>query len=203
MTFINVMNNTNNSKQNNNYVNPIIMRFSRKTPIYVQPANKLEDHNKIQQNDPKKIKWGAPTWFLFHTMAHKVNDDAFCKIKNDIFNNIVIICRNLPCPKCSAHATEYMSKININSIQSKDDLKNMLFIFHNEVNTRTSAPLFSYSDLNDKYSLAVTINVLRYFFYFFKDNSFNVTAIANSMHRDRMIEGLKKWFQNNIQYFDP
>ena len=157
----------------------------------------------VPQNNPNKIRWGPPTWFLFHTLAHKIRDEHFSKIKIELLTNIITICRNLPCPKCAEHATDYMSKINIGTIHTKDDLKNMLFKFHNDVNVRTGAPLFEYNDLQNKYNSAVTINIVQNFFVHFKDKSFNVTAIANSMHRERITNSLKEWFQKNIQCFEP
>jgi hypothetical protein len=184
-----------------------MMPFARKN-YYQRPVTQpqviqqKEQTQVVPQNNPNKIKWGPPTWFLFHTLAHKIKDEYFSKIKTEFITNIVTICRNLPCPKCADHATEYMSKLNLAAIQTKDDLKNMLFKFHNDVNVRTGSPLFDYNDLNDKYNAAITINIIQNFFVFFKDKSFNVTAIANSMHRERITSALMVWFKNNIQCFD-
>jgi hypothetical protein len=180
---------------------PFNRRNNYQRPI-AQPQAQTVQVQVVPQNNPNKIRWGPPTWFLFHTLAHKIKDEHFSKIKNELLTNIIIICKNLPCPKCADHATQYMSKINIGSIQTKDDLKNMLFKFHNDVNARTGAPLFEYNELNNKYSSAVTVNIVQNFFVYFKDKSFNVTAIANSMHRERITASLKVWIQNNIQYFD-
>ena len=180
---------------------PINRRFSSYRPT--PPPEIKPQVVSTPKNDPKKIKWGAPTWYLFHTLACKVKDESFLLVKNDLIHNIILICKNLPCPKCATHASEYMSKINPNAIRSKDDLKNMLFTFHNDVNIRTGAPLFSYDELDDKYSKAITINVIQAFFVLFQDKTFNVSAIANTMHRTRVIEMLKKWFSQNIQNFDP
>ena len=202
----------------NSRYNPRIQGLNPQTPIAMMPFARRNYYQRpvtqpqviqqneqplvVPQNNPNKIRWGPPTWFLFHTLAHKIKDEYFSKIKTEFLTNIVTICRNLPCPKCADHATEYMSKLNLSAIQTKDDLKNMLFKFHNDVNVRTGAPLFEYNDLNDKYNSAITINIIQNFFVFFKDKSFNVTAIANSMHRDRITATLMVWFQNNIQYFD-
>ena len=171
-------------------------------PQITQPQITQQQQQLVPQNNPKKIRWGPPTWFLFHTLAHKIKDEYFSKIKTELLTNIVTICRNLPCPKCAEHATEYMNKINMGAIKTKDDLKNMLFKFHNDVNARTGVSLFDYNDLHDKYNSAITINIVQNFFIFFKDKTFNVTAIANSMHRERITISLKIWFQKNIQYFD-
>lgn len=183
--------------------------FTRKNNYLPMINNQINYDNKPQQiespsqNNPKKIKWGPPTWYLFHTLAEKVNENNFAYIRNDLVNNIISICKNLPCPKCASHASEYMSKININSIRTKHDLKNMLFVFHNEVNSRTGTPQFSYEELNDKYSKAITTNIIQTFFVFFQDKSFNVSSITNNMHRARLIESLKNWFLQNVQFFDP
>ena len=123
-------------------------------------------------------------------------------IKVELFNHIIAICNNLPCPNCATHASEYMKKIYPSSIQTKDDLKNMLFQFHNEVNARTSAPQFSYFELETKYSNANTVNIFKNFFIMFKDNSFNVTAISNTMHRERIVQSFKNWLQTNIDCFN-
>jgi hypothetical protein len=202
MQFVNSRKNNypsfNNTITNNQYT--MISRKNNTNRPFVQ--SKPQEIIPVPQNNPKKIKWGQPTWYLFHTLAHKIKDEYFSLLKNELLTNIISICRNLPCPKCSTHASEYMNKININSIQTKNDLKNMLFKFHNDVNSRTGASLFSYNDLDDKYSTAVTVNIIQNFFIYFQDKSFNVTAIANTMHRERVISVIKNWLAKNIQYFD-
>lgn len=207
MQFVNNINNNYNSqnKQNNSAYMiqfPRKAQFNRQQQYLPESAVSVPVPVALSQNDPKKIRWGAPTWFLFHTLAHKIKDEHFSKIKLELMQNIAVICRNLPCPKCATHASEYIGKINFNAIATKDDLKNMLFKFHNEVNARTGAEAFSYSELNGKYSTAVTINIIKNFFMYFKDKSFNVTAIANSMHRERITHTLNDWFQKNIHCFD-
>ena len=91
------------SVRKNYYQTPVV----KPQPVQVQA---------VPQNNPNKIRWGPPTWFLFHTLAHKIKDEHFSKIKTELLNNIIIICMNLPCPKCSEHATQYMKKINVNTI---------------------------------------------------------------------------------------
>jgi len=162
----------------------------------------LEQQIQYEQPKPKEMKWGAPTWFLLHTLAEKVKDDSFNNIKLQLFEVIKNICSNLPCPKCSAHAIEYFKKINFNAINTKQDLKIMLFQFHNEVNLRKGFNLFSESELIDKYSSAVTINIIHNFMHFFQEKSRNVNMISLNLYRERLIKDLKKWFNDNIQNFD-
>ena len=49
---------------------------------------------------------------------------------------IVSICNNLPCPICKDHSMKYIRKSNIYKIQTKDEMKNYLYVFHNWVNKK-------------------------------------------------------------------
>jgi hypothetical protein len=181
------------------------MPFSKR---YIQNihAVKLSANQEGSDETPtkieKKMKWGEPTWFLFHTMAEKIKDENFGALRLNILNTISLICNNLPCPDCSNHATEYLKKLNLNSIQTKQDLKLMLFQFHNVVNQRKSFPLFSVDNLDAKYSNAITVNIIQNFMHFFQDKHYSIRMIANDMHRKRVAELLKTWFNENIQYFN-
>ena len=52
--------------------------------------------------------WGPCTWFLFHTLAEKIREEHFMKLKPELINIVKNICSNLPCPECKQHA---MAKI--------------------------------------------------------------------------------------------
>ena len=52
------------------------------------------------------------------------------------FNIIRQICYNLPCPECRKHASNYINKISLHSVKTKEDLIFVLFTFHNDVNRR-------------------------------------------------------------------
>lgn len=150
----------------------------------------------------KKVKWGEPTWFLFHTLSVKVKESDFQRIRIDLLNNIYGICINLPCPDCANHAKTYLDNINFNTIQTKEDLKRMLFVFHNELNKRKGYPEFPYDKLDEKYSLAITTNIIRNFMVHFTDRNRSIKLLATDLHRIQLSESLKKWFNANIQCFD-
>ena len=183
---------------------PLLQVSRRFNPQRITQNQEIKSEPVVtgSRNNPEKIKWGPATWLLLHTLAYKVKDEYFLLIRNELLNNIVSICKNLPCPKCSTHASEYLSKINMNSIVTKSDLINFLFKFHNDVNIRTNSPQFPYEELANKYSKANTINIIQNFFVFFQDKTFNVSTITNKMHRERLIESLKFWFKTNLQLFD-
>ena len=175
-------------------------------PLRNPNENQVVQSNTIVQEkveeQPKKMKWGEPTWYLFHTLAHKIKEEQFSYLKLEILNIITTICNNLPCPNCANHATEYMRKLNYNSIRTKQDLKNFLYQFHNEVNAKKGFAIFPYEELDEKYSKAVTVNIIRNFMVYFQDKHKSIHMIANDMHRARISNNLKEWFNINIHYFD-
>jgi hypothetical protein len=149
-----------------------------------------------------RAKWGPPVWTLFHSLAEKVRPEYFSAIRMDILNMIHSICVNLPCPECATHATKYMDSLNFNLITTKEDLKNMLFHFHNSVNLRKGTPAFDYSELNTKYSAANIYIVIQKFMEVFAVKNYSIRMISNDFHKNRAIVQIKKWFVKNIQYFD-
>jgi hypothetical protein len=170
------------------------------------PKNIVANNNVAEPlpntNPTKQMSWGEPTWFLFHTLAEKVKDEYFDQIKIELFNNIISICGVLPCPICAQHATEYLRKIQINSIRTKKDFKELLFHFHNEVNKKKGYTLFSLDDLDNKYSNANTANIIKYFISVFQKKSNNVSAIATDMYKIRILQLFKGWLNLNMQKFD-
>jgi hypothetical protein len=171
--------------------------------IPLQSQQKEISENE-QQKDPKKksMKWGEPTWFLFHTLAQKVKESDFQMIRKDLINIIYTICTNLPCPDCAKHATEYMNNINFNTIQTKEQLKNMLFVFHNTVNSRKGFPIFPREELDIKYSRANTINIIKNFIIHFENKHKSIRMISDDLYRARISNNLKQWFNQHITHFD-
>jgi hypothetical protein len=155
----------------------------------------------IKPNE-NKMTWGEPIWFLFHTLAQKVKEESFPIIRLELLNSIYSICSNLPCPICTNHAVEYLDKINFNTINSKDQMIQMLYLFHNEVNKRKNLDLFNFDDLKTKYSKAITINIIQNFMIHYDVKSKNMRMIANDFHKKRLVSNLKAWFNANIIHFE-
>jgi len=197
-----IFHNSGNNRINRPDINTLISNSQRQQFIGRTQQQILSQQIQPEEPKPKEMKWGAPTWFLLHTLAEKVKDESFNNIRMQLFDVIKNICSNLPCPKCSGHAIEYFKKINFNSIITKQDLKLMLFRFHNEVNINKGFAQFNEFDLDDKYSNAVTINIIHNFMFYFQEKSKNVDMISLNLYRERIIKDLKFWFNDNIQYFD-
>ena len=95
-----------------------------------------------------------------------------------------------------------MDHTNFNTIRTKSDLKNMLFQFHNDVNKRKGYSLFPLSELDEKYSKAITMNIIQNFMIHFQDKHRSPKLIASDLQRTRIAMKLKEWFQQNIIHFD-
>jgi len=173
--------------------------------VNVKPPISFIETKHIVTEEPnknKKMKWGEPTWFLFHSLAQKVKEENFDFIRSELINTIYVICKNLPCPICATHATQYMNSVNFSTIQTKKDLIDLLWRFHNEVNFRKNVPIFPYEQLEEKYSRANLINIIQLFIYHFKDKHRSLKLIADDMYRQQIANKMQDWFRQNLQYFD-
>ena len=151
-------------------MNMMFSRSNRKTtnienktnvfvPIYYKIPNSNTPTIPTKPVDEiNKMKWGKPTWYFLHTLAEKVKTENFDKIKNQLLNIIYSICCNLPCPTCATHAQAYLNKINFKNITSKDQLKNILYVFHNSLNKQKGYDLLSESELNSLYQKAMRVD---------------------------------------------
>lgn len=155
----------------------------------------------VQPEVKPKMKWGAPTWTFLHTLVEQFKESSFRAMRQDLFRIIFTICTNLPCPICSKHAQEYLGKININSIQTKQDMIHMMFAFHNEVNKRKSVAPFPIDGLN-KYSYGNYKAITNNFMVFFQEKTRNIHLIADEMYRQRNIAIVKRWIIDNIDHIE-
>ena len=185
-----------NTRNNNQ-----LPQLQQQPQIQIHSQQQPQIQIQSQPSQPKKMKWGEPTWILFHTLAEKVNENTFSQIRVELLNTIYSICANLPCPDCAEHATAYLNGINFKTIQTKEQLKYMLYSFHNTVNAKKGVELFPIANL-DKYAQMNLINVIYTFIPFLQDKSNSIRMIANDFHRTRMVSQLKIWFNTYISYFD-
>lgn len=175
----------------------------RQFPIYKVPTTTTPPISQKVIEPPKqetKMTWGEPTWFLFHTLAEKVNETHFLEIRAGLLDIIYSICLNLPCPKCAEHAKNHLNGINFNTIRTKEDLKMLLFDFHNLVNSQKKYPVFKYENLK-KYELAITKNIIQNFFIEYNKKTKNIRYLSDDLHREKITSSLKKWFLNNLTHF--
>ena len=106
--------------------------------------------------------WAPPTWYFFHTFAEKIDPIFYRRNIKTCFNIIRQICYNLPCPDCRYHATNYINNIRYHDVLTKEDLKFVLFTFHNFVNQRLGKPTFTWAQL-ELYRRANTRKIFQLF----------------------------------------
>jgi hypothetical protein len=137
--------------------------------------------------------WGPPIWTLFHTLSLQIAPQVYPQVINSMFLMIVRICKFLPCPECSKDASDFLAKIKISDYKTKDDFKNMLYLFHNYVNTKKRKPLFNHDYLN-KYSnlnLGIVINnfIEKY------NTKGNMNLLTESFQRSLVIRDFINWIK--------
>ena len=175
------------------------MQMSFRVPI-------IRQHSIVEVVQDEAIKkqmiWGEPTWFFLHTVAEKVKSESFGIVRQELLKHLYNICTNLPCPYCSAHAKIYLNSINFNSISTKEDLKLMLFTFHNVVNVKKNRPEFPLEQLHIKYSAANTRNIFKHFVVHFNDTYRSPGMIADDLFRKQLSKSITEWFNANSIHFD-
>ena len=144
--------------------------------------------------------WGPSTWLFMHTLAAKLKDSSFPVVGPQLIHVFIKICNNLPCPECAQHSKLFWSKVKTNNIKNKNDIINLLFVFHNIVNQKKNNKPFKYENL--KYY--ETKNVIETYNTFSKNFNTrgNMNLINESFHRNMMLTSLKTWMMSNINHFD-
>lgn len=176
------------------------LRFQN-TVINQPPQIIPSQTHKVEEPNNKKMKWGEHIWVLFHVLAEKVRDDAFSSIRVELLNAIYSICANLPCPDCANHARLYLNDIKYKNIQTKAQLKEMLFVFHNTINQKKGFPIFPREKLEETYSKYHLFPVLQNFMLVFQNKHKSIRMISDDFHRGKLAIELKKWFNENINAF--
>ena len=144
--------------------------------------------------------WGPACWSLLHTLAEKIKDDHFPIIGKQLFSQIILICHNLPCPDCSGHAKQFLSKIDPSQMKTKNDLKNLLYVFHNTVSSNKQKQLYRYENL-DNYRNSNLINAFNVFSTTYNTNG-TLTMMSDNFHRQQVVSGIKRWLMQNLNHFD-
>ena len=200
------------NKNNSAYINSLknipnqkpiqTMSFqSRSFPNQRQPS--LSPVKTFAESNRQKIKWGWPTWKFFHVIAHKIKPEYFKQVRKELLDTIYSICTTLPCPVCAQHATQYMNAMNFNNIQTKEDLKDMLFAFHNSVNARKNYKPMDKSELDATYANYNTFAVAREFMHYYKDKHRSMKLMADDLLRSRIAVNIQHWFNNFYKYCEP
>lgn len=168
-----------NKKYNNN--------FGKAKP----KVNKPIITNPIRRDgSSSKSYWGTPTWFLFHTIAARINENWYRQNYMIVWEFIKKCCATLPCPFCRSHAIAFVQRIQINKISTKKGLQNVLYEFHNVANSNSGKKKESINVL-EKYNRA---NIKAIFDLF--ENRFFRSYIGTRQFNDWQKNEFKKVFTN-------
>jgi hypothetical protein len=148
-----------------------------------------------------KAVWGPAVWYLFHTLAQKVDESQFMIIRNELIQFVYRICANLPCPECASHAEAFLKKNSNRPIRNKEDFKRLLLDLHNHANANTKKPMFTYEQLNEKYDRANTQMVVQNFFNIYGAKTYNIKLLTNRFHKDILLSDFSAWILRNSTKF--
>ena len=143
--------------------------------------------------------WGPPIWNLFHTLAQKIKEERFPELGQQLFGHIRKICRYLPCPDCSDHASRFLSNVVPNNLKTKQHLINLLFVMHNVVNKRKQKQLCG-KDIVEQYKNKNVIQVYNNFVSVYKTRG-NMKLMTDTFQRQILMNEFKKWLVGNIRAF--
>ena len=134
--------------------------------------------------------WGNITWKLFHTLAQKIDENKFIKVKDLVIEVIVDTCKNLPCPICQKDATNLINKSYLNKITSKIYLIEFLRQLHNIVNIKLHKKTMTQNDIGDMYVSTNFYNIIQEFIRIYSISYHNLKLNKSDYQ--------KKLFLNNF-----
>ena len=147
--------------------------------------------------------WGPHIWNFLHCFCEKINEAFFINNKNMIFvflNNILF---NLPCPICSNDSRIQFGKVNINIIKTKEDLKNLIFYYHNYVNKKLKKNVKGINILNvyKNYNIHKCYNNFR--LVYFKKYNFKLNIYSRMLiNKDKEQNYVKNWWYKYRKNFN-
>jgi len=147
-----------------------------------------------------KSVWGPATWTLLHTLAAKVIENEFAKERTSLIEFIHEICGCLPCPECRSHALSNLKSARMNLINTKQQLIDFLYEFHNRVNQQTRKPLASREILN-QYDKLNTRDVVNKFCMIYTSNSNISKLMSDNFARQLLIKRFVTYLKDNGKSF--
>ena len=142
--------------------------------------------------------WGPPSWDLIHTLCAAICKERFLEIKVQVIHTIISICGSLPCPDCSAHASQWLKKVDFNNVNTSEQLVYIMYQLHNNVNARLGKPLFPYELMKDKYKSSMLLEKHKKFIQVFNTNG-NMKLLNESFRRKFVLTNLRNFLMTGIR----
>ena len=147
-----------------------------------------------------KSEWGNVTWILFHSIIEKIKDDTPINVIKMVFDNIKLICSNLPCPYCKDHAMSYLNNYKKYNFDTKEKLKIFFFTFHNNVNKKLNKPIMKL-DILEKYKTANLNNIFSTFNNVYL-KKYTSKMLMYNFHRRLALKKFFNFVKENKQHFN-
>lgn len=142
--------------------------------------------------------WGPHIWKFLHCFCEKINNIFFINNKTSVFVFLRNILFNLPCPICSNDTRIQFKKVNIDIIKNKEDLKNLLFYYHNNVNKKLKKRVKKriYLKTYESYNIDKCYNNFR--IVFFKKYKFKLNVYSSMLlNKNNINNDIKIWWRKN------
>jgi hypothetical protein len=110
--------------------------------------SRYEENYQVNPFD-KKI-WGPKLWEVMHTFSFSYPPNPSNIEKQAAFNFYTSLAPLIPCKTCSQHCLEYV-RTHPPTLNSKDNLIDWVFNFHNEVNKRLGKRMYTKRELFERY----------------------------------------------------
>ena len=111
-------------------------------------------------------------------------------------------CNCLPCPECTQHAIHFLTRVNGNTVKTKEDLILMLFDFHNSVNRRLGKAQFTKESLVMYNNYRIDIALVNFINgYSSKYGSIMSGIISTLGKRQSTARAIRSWMKNNWNNF--
>lgn len=147
-----------------------------------------------------KAVWGPVIWKFIHHMVNGLKEER-TELIRPILNIIRNICRNLPCPECSDHATVLLNRLNLNYIKTKRDLVRCMYEFHNKINVRLKKHEITLEEHDNQYQ---NVNIQRAFIewkHIMKMRMNGNRMLMHSMFKNNLISDVTTFFNTNASAF--
>ena len=96
--------------------------------------------------------WGPPAWTFLHTVTYNYPENPTEDDKRNFYNFFDSLQHVLPCEKCKAHYKQNIKKYDLkNNLGSRQELVKWLIDLHNDINKDNGKPVWSYSEVYNKY----------------------------------------------------
>ena len=96
--------------------------------------------------------WGPPAWTFLHTVTFNYPENPTEDDKKNFYDFFMNLQYVLPCEKCKAHYKQNLKKYDLkNNLGSRQDLVKWLIDLHNDINKDNGKPVWSYSEVYNKY----------------------------------------------------